>query len=708
MNSQIATESAAPTAGEAEWFTRFLQNSVDTIAVIDYLARLAQDCFFAADEVAYAALAPGLNEKSVGGRLVLQRFLPLVLSKDLAVRRVVVLDTVDEEAARAGIEQALIKAEFPHSIVESIELVTFFADVLPAMIAHCPVKQLTFRPPSAEEPVHYYAIVSTPRAGSTFLGDLLHSIGLGNPIEHIRPWLIELVAARPAGLFDTIRFVQRLVAFGRSGSVFGTKLISHMLTELRGSLRPTELSYARELAGRATIIYLNRRNKLDQAISSLRARKTGIWHSTDRAYRQAQAAQQYGAFEYDFDEIANTLSYYVTGERRLAALLADHPDLIVVDYDELIAAPGRICREVADRLGMPVRTDPTAKVEKLADQASQALARRFLAEAEERGLAITQLLDAEELLDEARRQKAEQVAEAERIRNGHARHRQGPYQDRHYHLIDYDCAEIPGLSGMWRGPMPKSFEPGQYVLFLGAAQTFGAYVARPFPTQVGEQLGVDILNLSRGGVSPLFFSENPRIRQLIAGARAVVMHAISARMIPTSRFTSIDHMNLMCMRDDSDNRVVDSEVVWQNVLKTEPADNLRALVREARDAWVRSMQSIAECATGRTLLLWFSERKPQYDFRSDSLFGIFSKFPQLIDQETVYAAKEHYGEYVEIVTQWEGGESTQSTFSKVILPVIFGGGRLEEQQLQTINTYYPTQRMHDKVANALYPKLVDV
>lgn len=706
MTSGTATEKAGATADEADWFGRFLRNSVDTIAVVAYLAELLQSSLIAADEASCGELTTRLDGKGDTSRIVRQQFLPLVLSKDLTIRRIIIVDTQDEEVARARLRQALTDAKFPQSIVEGLELVTFFADLLPAMIARRPAESLAFEPLAALAGARLYVIVSTPRAGSTYLGDLLQSIGLGNPIEHMRPWVIDLFASRPPGLFDTIRFAQRLIAFGRSGSVFGTKLISHITKDLQQALTPAELSYVSELASRTRFIYLNRRNKLDQAISSLRAHKTGIWHSTDKAY---QTVGQYEAFAYDFDEIARTLGYYVNEERRLAALLAECPDLIVVDYDELSMAPAPLCRTIAERLGVTAPHEPTAKVEKLADDASKALTSRFLNEARERGVAITQFLDAEELLHAARSEAAERQEEAERIRRGHARHRGGPYQDRHYHLIDYDCAPVPGLPDSCRGPVPKSLLPGQYVLFLGAAQTYGAFAARPFPTQIGERLMVDILNLGKGGVSPLFFSENPRYRELIAGARAVVVQAMSARMVPTSRFASLGYMNLLYMRDDPLKTTVDSAVMWEKLRTTEPPETLHALVAEARAEWVKSMISIARCAAGPTVLLWFSERSPDYQITFDSNFGVFNRFPQLVDTASIEAVKPHYSAYVDVVTPpHTEGEPTRSAFSNIVLPVVFGGGRLEEQTLQTANHYYPTQAMHDHAADALAAVLQNI
>jgi LPS sulfotransferase NodH len=142
-----------------------------------------------------------------------------------------------------------------------------------------------------------------------------------------------------------------------------------------------------------TFIYLSRRNKLDQAISSVRAANTDIWHSTHPDFQHQHP-------DYTFRKIARTLAWHIEQERRLVAQLRDVPGLIMVDYDDLVADPATICRHIAERLGVASAAEPSAQVEKMADAVSAATASRFLREAEERGLAVTPFLDTARLWKE--------------------------------------------------------------------------------------------------------------------------------------------------------------------------------------------------------------------------------------------------------------------------------------------------------------------
>ena len=56
-------------------------------------------------------------------------------------------------------------------------------------------------------------------------------------------------------------------------------------------------------------------------------------------------------------------------------------------------------------------------------------------------------------------------------------------------------------------------------------------------------------------------------------------------------------------------------------------------------------------------------------------------------------------------------EPTVSSFSGEHLPVVFGGGKLDEQNVLNVNAYYPSQAMNDMAAgaviDALYSLLAD-
>ena len=87
--------------------------------------------------------------------------------------------------------------------------------------------------------------------------------------------------------------------------------------------------------------------------------------------------------------------------------------------------------------------------------------------------------------------------------------------------FDYAMAAVPGIDGhTFRGPVP-SLERG-YIACIGGAQTFGRFVADPWPAQLSRALGVACLNLGLGGAGPRF-ARSPQVLAVLARARLVVV-----------------------------------------------------------------------------------------------------------------------------------------------------------------------------------------
>ena len=69
----------------------------------------------------------------------------------------------------------------------------------------------------------------------------------------------------------------------------------------------------------------------------------------------------------------------------------------------------------------------------------------------------------------------------------------------------------------------------------GAAQTFGRFVERPFPTLLAERLGLPALNLGAGGAGPRHF-DRPEYLDALNRAEAVVLQVLSGRSASCSLF----------------------------------------------------------------------------------------------------------------------------------------------------------------------------
>ena len=159
-----------------------------------------------------------------------------------------------------------------------------FGDVFINLLCHRKLLQHTSD--RLKKPRVSYAVLTTPRSGSTYFCDLLSSTEIaGYPAEHLRLATQEL--ARHCN-FNYIRLLHNLMQYRTtSNDVFGTKFISHFLFELR----QTKPKFKQIFQSIDKFILLVRQDKIAQAVSLVLAQKTEVWHlqkhtASDRSYQE--------------------------------------------------------------------------------------------------------------------------------------------------------------------------------------------------------------------------------------------------------------------------------------------------------------------------------------------------------------------------------------------------------------------------------------
>jgi hypothetical protein len=293
------------------------------------------------------------------------------------------------------------------------------------------------------------------------------------------------------------------------------------------------------------------------------------------------------------------------------------------------------------------------------------------------------------------------------------------YQRRDAAIVDYQLwRAAPG--GEWlRGPAPPSLAPGSYFACVGAAQTFGCFAARPWPTLLAARLGLPVLNLGVAGAGPAWFRQ-PALRALLDGARCVVFQVMSGRSADCSRFLSGGRERL---RVRADGRELAADAAWTEALHGDLAGlanplrrglanrwrarfgraEVRRLVRETTDDWVAQFRGLLAETRTRKLVFWFSQRPPRHRPRFHSLAALFGAFPQLVDERMVAAVASLADAYVECTTARGVPQLLRDRVSgapTTVRPADAGTG--EDPALRwTHNAYYPSPEMHEDAAQAL-------
>ncbi|MGL6338035.1 MAG: Stf0 family sulfotransferase [Waterburya sp.] len=188
-------------------------------------------------------------------------FLPIIEQ----CQAIIIVSFKNEASLFEQVKQKIIELEL------NIPILRLFADIFINLLCHKHLLQPTLE--QLQKPEISYAILTTPRSGSTYLCDLLDSTQIaGHPSEHLRLATQEL--ARHCN-FDYLRLLHNLMHHRiTDNGVFGTKFISHFLFELQHN----KLNFKQIFKSLDKFILLIRKDKVAQAVSLVVAQQTEIWH----------------------------------------------------------------------------------------------------------------------------------------------------------------------------------------------------------------------------------------------------------------------------------------------------------------------------------------------------------------------------------------------------------------------------------------------
>lgn len=245
-----------------------------------------------------------------------------------------------------------------------------------------------------------------------------------------------------------------------------------------------------------------------------------------------------------------------------------------------------------------------------------------------------------------------------------------------------------------RGPKPQHLEKGKYFVCIGAAQTFGRFCEKPYPTLLQERLNVVTLNLGYGGAGPSFFSkDNDRLLKYINNARFAIIQVMSGRSESNSLFES---RGLGFYTRISDGTSIGCDDAFRELLKENDRDYIKKIVAETRHNWVNNYKELLEKITIPKILFWFSVRKPHYREKYDDVSSLFGEFPQLVNFHLINQIKKYCNEYVECITRQGLPHLLVNRFTGEPITVEdpWGGSWSK-------NWYYPSPGMHREAATAL-------
>ena len=208
----------------------------------------------------------------------------------------------------------------------------------------------------------------------------------------------------------------------------------------------------------------------------------------------------------------------------------------------------------------------------------------------------------------------------------------GQYQHRDLDVVDYEGFEIEGLPYALSGAKTENTDSGEYRVILGALQSFGVLVRKPFAHMITEEFNLPMLNLSVEGGAPQLYLNNRSVFEAYANAKFVIVQVMSALSSKTSYFETRNGKNMFRPAGSSMPYVPD-DTVYNAMFENEPTILTRSVIGELRANWMREMTDLLSAITAPKILMWFSKRSPELpdDFSSYRQFS--GMFPQFINRE---------------------------------------------------------------------------
>ncbi len=172
-----------------------------------------------------------------------------------------------------------------------------------------------------------------------------------------------------------------------------------------------------------------------------------------------------------------------------------------------------------------------------------------------------------------------------------------------------------GLSRLYfRGPRQRL--DGRYVAFLGGTETYGKFIAKPFPELVEKRLGRTCVNFGVVNASVDAFMHEPSVLAACHDAEATVIQIMGTQNISNRFYTVHPRRNDRFVRASTVLQAVFSEIDFSEfsftrhmlraLYKVSP-DRFQIVRHELQQAWVHRMKALVAEIETSVLLLWFAD-----------------------------------------------------------------------------------------------------
>ncbi|MEM9309546.1 MAG: DUF6473 family protein [Pseudomonadota bacterium] len=251
---------------------------------------------------------------------------------------------------------------------------------------------------------------------------------------------------------------------------------------------------------------------------------------------------------------------------------------------------------------------------------------------------------------------------------------------------------------LFRGPKRRLDTP--FVAFVGGTETYGKFVAHPFPTRVEGEIGLDCINLGVSNAGVDVFVHDAFFARAFHLAALCVVQVVGAQNLSNRFFTVHPRRNDRFVTASSELRSIYPEVDFSEFhfnrhmlarLHEVSQERFFVVRAELQDVWSARMKLLLKRIARPVVLLWFANHAPPHDV-DHAVSPAAAPDPMYITQPMLDALSGYLDRRVDVVV------------SRAALAVGTEGMIFNEMEIGAA-ARLPGPHAHEEVASALSPVL---
>lgn len=219
--------------------------------------------------------------------------------------------------------------------------------------------------------------------------------------------------------------------------------------------------------------------------------------------------------------------------------------------------------------------------------------------------------------------------------------------------LDYYKCRYGKSKLLFRGPK-RDLKNGYYA-FIGGTETYGKYVKDPFPELLEQEVGWPCVNFGALNAGVDAFLGDPSLLEVCEKAKGTVIQVMGAQNMSNrlysvhprrnDRFLKASQMLEMLFREVDFTEYSFTRHLLSSLKSLSP-EKFSALEAELKEAWIARMKALSKRISGRTTLLWISDRLPEEEgpFEGNEL-GLD---PLFVDRTMIEAVRPFVTDVVEV------------------------------------------------------------